>query len=208
MQKILLSLLTVGLVASVAFGATRAYFSDSETSTGNTFAAGTINLKVDDKEGTEVVHLTRIGLKPYAPWSHSNGGQWILKNTGNLPGRFSVTIKNIKNLENSCGTPEVVAGDTTCGLGTDQGELGSLMYGKWMENHWGVYTPAKGWIGSSLFNPLNTAEGVVVDGLVLNPDDVISAYLDLEWDTHAGTQDNLGQGDGLEFDIEFKLNQI
>ena len=56
MQKILLSLLTVGLVASVAFGATRAYFSDSETSTGNTFAAGTINLKVDDKEGTDLIH--------------------------------------------------------------------------------------------------------------------------------------------------------
>ena len=40
MNKILLSLLTISLVSVVAVGATRAYFSDNETSTGNSFTAG------------------------------------------------------------------------------------------------------------------------------------------------------------------------
>ena len=64
------------------------------------------------------------------------------------------------------------------------------------------------WAGSVLFNSINTANGIVVDGIILNPDDLFSAYLDLEWDTHAGIMDNIAQSDGLEFDVVFTLNQI
>lgn len=46
-KKILLSLFTVLAVSTVAFGASRAFFSDEEKSTGNTFAAGEIDLKID-----------------------------------------------------------------------------------------------------------------------------------------------------------------
>jgi len=49
MKKILLSLLTVALVSAAAVGATRAYFSDTETSEGNTFVAGALDLKVDSE---------------------------------------------------------------------------------------------------------------------------------------------------------------
>lgn len=51
MQKILLSLLTIILVSVVAVGATRAYFSDTKTSTGNSFTAGTMNLKLNGTDG-------------------------------------------------------------------------------------------------------------------------------------------------------------
>jgi len=47
MKKILLSLLTVSAVAAVAFFGTRAFFSDTETSTGNVFTAGAVDLKID-----------------------------------------------------------------------------------------------------------------------------------------------------------------
>lgn len=47
MKKILLSILSVGVVGAVAFSATQAFFSDTETSTGNTFTAGEIDLTVD-----------------------------------------------------------------------------------------------------------------------------------------------------------------
>jgi predicted ribosomally synthesized peptide with SipW-like signal peptide len=46
MKKILLSLLTVGLVSGAVFGATRAYFSDTETSTGNVLGTGTFNVQL------------------------------------------------------------------------------------------------------------------------------------------------------------------
>jgi len=46
MKKILLSVLTIGMVSAVVFGATSAYFSDTETSTLNTFTAGEINVTI------------------------------------------------------------------------------------------------------------------------------------------------------------------
>jgi len=54
-KKILLSLSVIAAVAAVAVGGTIAYFSDTETSTGNTFTAGTIDIAVDNMN----------------PWSHS-----------------------------------------------------------------------------------------------------------------------------------------
>ena len=47
MKKIIISMSIIGAVAAVAVGATTAFFSDTETSTGNTFTAGSIDLKVD-----------------------------------------------------------------------------------------------------------------------------------------------------------------
>ena len=46
--KILASLAAIAVVVAVAGGATVAYFSDTEKSTGNTLAAGTIDLKVSN----------------------------------------------------------------------------------------------------------------------------------------------------------------
>ena len=49
MKRILFSaILILGASAAIASGATGAFFSDTETSTGNTFAAGAIDLKVDN----------------------------------------------------------------------------------------------------------------------------------------------------------------
>lgn len=48
MKKILLSLSVIAFVGVAAVGATGAFFSDTETSTGNTFTAGAIDLKVDN----------------------------------------------------------------------------------------------------------------------------------------------------------------
>ena len=50
MKKILLSMSMIAVVAVVAIGATGAFFSDTETSTGNTFTAGAIDLTVDSEQ--------------------------------------------------------------------------------------------------------------------------------------------------------------
>jgi predicted ribosomally synthesized peptide with SipW-like signal peptide len=47
-RRTLMSVLTIVIVAVLVSGATLAYFSDTETSSGNTFAAGTLDLKVSD----------------------------------------------------------------------------------------------------------------------------------------------------------------
>ena len=48
MRKILISLTIIGVVSAIVIGATRAYFSDTETSTGNTFSAGSLDLKINN----------------------------------------------------------------------------------------------------------------------------------------------------------------
>jgi predicted ribosomally synthesized peptide with SipW-like signal peptide len=195
--------LTLVLAMILSAVGTGAWLSDQEKSTGNSFVAGSLNLTVDGKEGNDVIHITRTNLVPYPAWSHSNGGQWILKNTGTIPGKFDVTINNIVNSENTITTPEAVAGDRS----TDQGELGGLMYGKFMENP-DATNPSMGWTGGPVFNSFNTAEGQTVQGIVLQPGQSIVVYLDLEWDTHPDLIDNTAQGDGLSFDVMFNFNQI
>lgn len=48
-KRIILSLSIIVAVAAVVVGATAAYFGDTETSTGNTFTAGSIDLKIDSQ---------------------------------------------------------------------------------------------------------------------------------------------------------------
>src|SRR3989344_2031755 len=49
MKKILLSFGIIAVAATIVVGATGAFFSDTETSTGNTFTAGDIDLKIDNE---------------------------------------------------------------------------------------------------------------------------------------------------------------
>lgn len=48
MKKILLSVSVIAVVAAVVLGVTTAFFSDTETSTGNTFTAGSLDLKISN----------------------------------------------------------------------------------------------------------------------------------------------------------------
>ncbi len=203
MRKILTSLVMIVMVAAVATGATLAQFADTETSTGNTFSAGTLDLKVDNQDDPTVVHVTKTDMKPQAPYTYQGyNNQWVLKNAGSLPGTVSWTIKNVENFENVCNEPETSIGDVTCGAGNDQGELGQYTWVQWSRNQapWGSIGPQ--------FNPFNTAAGVEVTGPVLNPGDTLNAYMWLDFPKRADNMENLAQSDSLKFDIEFKLVQI
>jgi len=45
-KKILISLTVIGVIVAIAIGGTIAYFNDTETSTGNIFVAGSIDLVI------------------------------------------------------------------------------------------------------------------------------------------------------------------
>ncbi|MFA4998513.1 MAG: TasA family protein [Candidatus Paceibacterota bacterium] len=62
MKKILISLSIIGAVAAIAVGGTIAYFSDTETSTGNTFTAGTLVFNINDPvaAGHQVFSVTNM----------------------------------------------------------------------------------------------------------------------------------------------------
>lgn len=223
MKKILLSVLTIGLVAAVAFGATRALFSDTETSYGNVFDAGTLDLKVDGQDdGGTVAHYTLSGMKPGDNVTY----MWELKNTGSIPGQPSVEFSPITNNDNGCNEPEDGAevaeyGSATCGDG--EGELGQyIKVGIWrsgLNSTWkSIHLPGDTW---------RTGPGAGLDGKggntygdtsfsVLGQGDFVQFYLilGLEDDlrdtsyVNIDVDDNVIQSDSAEFDIIFHLDQV
>lgn len=80
-RKTLLSIMAIGLLVMLSGTGTYALFSDTETSTGNTFTAGTFDLKVSDiDEG--------IGDGVTATWTASD------MKPGTTIGPYSVTLQN------------------------------------------------------------------------------------------------------------------
>lgn len=93
MKKILLSILTIGLASSVAVGVTRAYFSNQGTSTGNTFSAGTLDLKLTDSDEAvqDDVSASWVGAN-MAPGGTAVSGWVDLTNTGTIIGNHAEVI--------------------------------------------------------------------------------------------------------------------
>lgn len=106
MQKILLSLVTITLVAAVAIGATRAYFSDTETSTGNSFTAGKLDLVLG--AGTPMP----FSVSNLAPGQSGTGKVTLTNATGSIDGVLDIKIANMVQSEGGPLTePEIEAGD-------------------------------------------------------------------------------------------------
>jgi len=70
MNKIVKSFAVIAFVGAIAIGATSSYFSDTETSAGNTFTAGAIDLKIDDVQhyNGNVCVKNAVGADPLYIW--------------------------------------------------------------------------------------------------------------------------------------------
>ncbi len=141
MRRILLGLIAiVGAGSALYVGSTGAFFSDTETSSGNTFAAGAIDLLVDNEsyyngvlnQGTtwEAVNLTIQkffdfdDVKP-ADYGEDTISLHVDTNDAYLCAEVSLT----SNDDNGINEPEGDAGDTTDGPGN--GELADAMNFVW-----------------------------------------------------------------------------
>jgi len=105
MKRIILSLVTIVTVAAIATGATVAYFSDTETSNSNTFAAGTLNLQV----GVTDPSTWNFNLSNMKPGDNSNFDAAI-KNIGTIDGDAKIDIAVSNSVEGDNLEPE---SDTT-----------------------------------------------------------------------------------------------
>lgn len=85
---LILGLLLVGGVATV--GVTRAYFSDSENSSGNIIAAGTLDLTVDGGNAA----VTTFNLSNRAP-GDSGTAKTTLANAGSLGGELDIAVGTV-----------------------------------------------------------------------------------------------------------------
>lgn len=117
MRKILIALLGVLLVAALAGAGTFAYFSDTETSTGNTFTAGTLDLAVGGENPNQSPDFQIGNVKP----GDSGTITYDLQNVGSLDGYLDLSGITVTDTEGT--NPESETGDTS-----DPGELSDNIY--------------------------------------------------------------------------------
>ncbi|MCK4355403.1 SipW-dependent-type signal peptide-containing protein [Candidatus Parcubacteria bacterium] len=161
-KAILISLSIIAAVGVIAVGGTVAYFSDTETSTGNTFTAGEINLEIDNQcswngginncpwEGVGGMKanwaLTDLqdGVHKFFYFGDIKPGAWgedtISLHLYDNPAWAWLKIGNVVDNENGCNEPEGKV-DTSCGdPGVNEGELYENMHFLiWMDDGDNIY---------------------------------------------------------------------
>ena len=100
-KEILYSILTIGIFASLITAGTFAYFTDTETSIGNSFTAGTIDISVNGQDHW-VETFSLDDMKP----GYSQEITVEITNTGENPVKIWKIIKNVVTEENGIVEPE------------------------------------------------------------------------------------------------------
>lgn len=197
MRKILVSLLVIAAVSALAIGATGAWFVDNETSTGNTFNAGLLDLKVDGGDAN-VVKFTINRMVP----GNQPTGSWMLSNAGDVAGYLDLHDVVVTEDENVITEPEAEAGDVTAA-----GELGSVVNlrlyldadkdGYWSTGDVMLYNGKVAGIGSDFDQNIAVPAGGSVR---------INAVFDW-WASADDAVDSVAMTDKLDLGIKFQLGQ-
>lgn len=214
MKKILLSLLGLILVISLVGLGAFAIFSDTETSTGNIFQAGTLDLEIG---GSVTVPITLGNMKPGDGMTGSEHGgisYWFtVRNVGSLDGKLQITVTNVRNYENGRNEPEAIVDGTGGNPGLGNGELGQYLI---MQINWpggpGFHyyhcgNPSGNCAGNERGHTINCWENVVMEeaGFVLHAGETLTnGVLEFMLPSSVG---NIIQSDSVEFDIMFHLDQ-
>ena len=200
MKRLLISLLTILVVAGLVGGGAFAYFSDTETSTTNTFTAGTLDLKVDiDQTGNEnyvddpnvnfstIVSNAASNLKPGDSQTFNIG----IQNAGSIAGIPTIKLIGIVNDENGLIEPELTLSPADT---ADTGELGANI------DVVLAYNGAAVWSGK--LNDFNVAKFPAATTLAANTE--------AQWDitmSIATSVGNIIQSDKVSFQVVFGLYQ-
>ena len=210
MKKIIgLSIAALLIIGIVAVG-TYAYFSDTATSNGNTWTAGTLvlsevttgsaaNNSYIVTPGGGINGSVQFGLTdPVKPGS-SGTITWTLSNTGNVPGTLTLVASN-SFTENPAPNPSQSA--AWIALGSHVGLGQELMV--WVTRNG---TPI---LGTSLAPVPMSDLAVLTTGLNIESQSLVAGtplvYV-LNWTIPGDTTGNEIQGDKAQLDINFTLTQ-
>lgn len=184
--KVLASLLVIGIVGAMLGAGTFAAFSDTETSTDNTFTAGTLDLELS---GT--VPMTVGDVYPGASGSETV----TLTNVGSINAASStINVANIADDDNGLTEPEGADGDTTAGPG--EGELSPEILVHITVGGANVYGTAA--------VPLILSGATALPAAGVTTTTPVDMVINWSIDGIAG---NEIQSDSTTFDIEVTLNQ-
>ena len=216
MKKIIISLSVIGVIAVAVIGGTVAYFTDTETSVGNTFAAGTIDIEVDgENPWTETETLNVSDMKP----SQHEYTEYVIHNVGENPANIFKTISNIREDDGQVSESECTdaggawEGEGECSNYTSKDDISSVVkydMSVWVYNEnpedsqakpiwWQViYTDGMGETLKSIEN-VDVLLGMLPAGW----------YMKVQQSYHMdGEAGNEYQGDIMNFDITLKAEQL
>ncbi len=193
MKKILFSFLVIFVFIGLISGVTSAYFSDTVTSTGNTFATGTLDLNLDGNN-TNVVKFEVTDIKP----GDSETRTWEVNNVGNMNGYLDLHSLIQTHDPGISTEQELVVEDP------DVGTLGSLLNIDLFvdTNNNGVFDGNDTAIYSGVMNGLSADYD-----LNLPLDANTSNYLTMIVSWPSNANDNACQGDIAQLDMIFELGQ-
>jgi predicted ribosomally synthesized peptide with SipW-like signal peptide len=183
-----IAMLVIGAMLAVALvgGGVYAYFSDTETSSGNGATAGTLDLELND--GVAKV-VTFSNVKP----GDSGADNFKVHNIGTVNGELSVAISSIVNGPGSTPEPEPTP---------DNGELGANMNVVfWVDTNNNKLLDAG---EDELYSGTMNGATLPADTMPLDAD--AETYIGFSWSIPT-TVGNEIQGDTVSFSIDFTLNQ-
>jgi predicted ribosomally synthesized peptide with SipW-like signal peptide len=178
-KKILASMVVIGILALAMGYGTYSYFSDTETSSGNTFSAGTLDLKVGGTDNPSAF-FTVSNVMP----GNSSSQSIVLSNSGTLDGKAYIHFKNVVDSPGTTPEPEPTP---------DNGELSQNLKIKVSNS---TATVVEGFLSG--INSTSYLLGTIAGGGSLT--------VTIEWSIPS-TVGNEIMGDSVTFDIEFSLVQ-
>jgi predicted ribosomally synthesized peptide with SipW-like signal peptide len=215
-KKVLISIFIVACIGLFLGAGVYSLFQDVETTTGNTFAAGTLDLQVGAANPT----TEQINIPALKPNDSGTAASWQMQNLGTVPGNLNISVSAITNNENTRSAIETASGDTTGGA--TQGELGAnLNVSFWTDitnNGWSsgdYYLKSDGttvaWasgatLPAAAYDPLDNYSGKSWTNVQTNLGAGSIGYFKAVYNLPLATT-NVIQSDSSVFNITFTLTQ-
>lgn len=207
MKKIIGLTIAAVLIIGMVGGGTWAYFSDTESTTGNTFTAGTLNLDLSGV-GTEGVSFTFDNVVP----GSSGNLTWEIVNTGSIEGYVDLENISVVNAENyDAATDDAEAeDDSDTSDASGGGELGAnLDVVLFWDDGSGTGATAgngaqEGSEATIYSGDLDSISGSIGANYSLGTGS--TSYISMTWSVGTGV-DNQIMGDSATLDLDVELAQ-
>ncbi len=225
--------MTIGLVSASMFSATQAVFTDSEVIGANTFAAGSLDLKVNGED--EPISVSFVG-EDMIPGKTVNAGTISLSNSGSVDGILTVKVSNPVSNEISEIEPEISSGDvpgaevdpTGYDANGGDGELwdmstitiyfdmngdGEMQWYEptvWNGQHLDMTTTYRIQLDTNLWSANHGFDGVLAPGETVNLGVLAKLKTDAQLASqpqYNGLNNNMAMTDDMQFDLIIGLEQ-